>query len=257
MLNDSYTVVNAAGQALISASVDSSGKADLENLSKLIIPRSTTGDAVATTDIELALNLPADAKIPALPFDKNDPTTYNKTTAITVYDAGGNDYLATVYYRKTQVARPEDPSNKWQTYVYIGEQKLQELLIQSKDKSGELQYVNKYGEVRPESEIPPQDIARGVTKLFNLDDLQNPIASTPATASSASSLPTSLVNEWKSGIDFPDRISAWVNDNSTAGAVFENVSAQSYTLHTRSKISVDENNEAVFKTATTKLVFGR
>jgi flagellar hook-basal body protein len=255
MLNDSYTVVNAAGQALISASVDSSGKADLENLSKLIIPRSTTGDAVATSDIELALNLPADAKIPVLPFDKNDPTTYNKTTAITVYDAGGNDYLATVYYRKTQVARPEDPSNKWQTYVYIGEQKLQELLIQSKDKSGELQYVNKYGEVRPESEIPPQDIARGVTKLFNLDDLQNPIASTPATASSASSLPTSLVNEWKSGIDFPDRIGAWVNDNSTAGAVFENVSAQSYTLHTRSKISVDENNETVFKTATTKLVF--
>jgi flagellar hook-basal body protein len=255
LLNDSYTVVNGSGQALIAASVDSSGKADLDNLSKLIIPRSTTGDAVATTDIELALNLPADAKIPALPFDKNDPTTYNKTTAITVYDAGGNDYLATVYYRKTQVARPEDPSNKWQTYVYIGEQKLQELLIQSKDKSGELQYVNKYGEVRPESEIPPQDIARGVTKLFNLDDLQNPISSTPATASSASALPMSLVNEWKNGIDFPDRISAWVADNPTEGAVFRDVNAQSYTLNTRATIEVDENNDTVFKTATTKLVF--
>ncbi|MCE2859583.1 MAG: flagellar hook-basal body complex protein, partial [Oxalobacteraceae bacterium] len=252
LLNDSYAVVNGSGQALIAASVDSSGKADLDNLSKLIIPRSTTGDAVATTDIQLGLNLPADAKIPALVFDKNDPTTYNKTTAITVYDAGGNDYLATVYYRKTQVAKPEDPSNKWQTFVYIGDTKLQELLIQSKDKTGEAQFVNKYGEVRSESDIPPQDIARGVTKLFNLDDLKNPIASTPATAKSASPLPVPLVNEWKNGIDFPDRTNAWLDINSTKGAVFSDVNAQSYILNTRATI-VDETAEQ--QTALTKLVF--
>ena len=252
LLNDSYAVVNGSGQALIAASVDSSGKADLDNLSKLIIPRSTTGDAVATTDIQLGLNLPADAKIPALPFDKNDPATYNKTTAITVYDAGGNDYLATVYYRKTQVAKPEDPSNKWQTYVFIGDTKLQELLIQSKDKSGEAQYVNKYGEVRAESDIPPQDIARGVTKLFNLDDLKNPIASTPATAKSASPLSVPLVNEWKNGIDFPDRASAWVDDNPTKGAVFSDVNAQSYILNTRATIADDT---AAQQTAITKVVF--
>ncbi len=252
LLNDSYAVVNGSGQALIAASVDSSGKADLDNLSKLIIPRSTTGDAVATTDIQLGLNLPADAKIPTLPFDKNDPTTYNKTTAITVYDAGGNDYLATVYYRKTQVAKPEDPSNKWQTYVYIGDTKLQELLIQSKDKAGEAQFVNKYGEVRSESDIPPQDIARGVTKLFNLDDLKNPIASTPATARSASPLPVPLVNEWKNGIDFPDRTNAWVDANPTKGAVFSDVNAQSYILNTRATIADDT---AAQQTALTKLVF--
>ena len=252
LLNDSYNVVNGSGQALIAASVDSSGKADLDNLSKLIIPRSTTGDAVATTDIQLGLNLPADAKIPSLPFDKNDPTTYNKTTAITVYDAGGNDYLATVYYRKTQVAKPEDPSNKWQTYVYIGDTKLQELLIQSKDAKGEAQFVNKYGEVRSESDIPPQDIARGVTKLFNLDDLKNPIASTPATANSASPLPVPLVNEWKNGIDFPDRASTWLDANPTKGAVFSDANAQSYILNTRATIS-DETSEQ--QTAITKLVF--
>jgi flagellar hook-basal body protein len=252
LLNDSYAVVNGSGQALIAASVDSSGKADLDNLSKLIIPRSTTGDAVATTDIQLGLNLPADAKIPTLPFDKNDPTTYNKTTAITVYDAGGNDYLATVYYRKTQVAKPEDPSNKWQTFVYIGDTKLQELLIQSKDKAGEAQFVNKYGEVRSESDIPPQDIARGVTKLFNLDDLKNPIASTPATAKSASPLPVPLVNEWKNGIDFPDRVNAWFDTNPTKGAVFSDVNAQRYFLNTRATIA-DET--AAQQTALTKLVF--
>jgi flagellar hook-basal body protein len=247
LLNDSYAVVNGSGQALIAASVDSSGKADLDNLSKLIIPRSTTGDAVATTNIQLGLNLPADAKIPTLPFDKNDPTTYNKTTAITVYDAGGNDYLATVYYRKTQVAKPEDPSNKWQTFVYIGDTKLQELLIQSKDKAGEAQFVNKYGEVRSESDIPPQDIARGVTKLFNLDDLKNPIASTPATAKSASPLPVPLVNEWKNGIDFPSRISTWLDTdtNSVKGAVFSDIGAQGYNLNTRSTVAADESGIAI------------
>ena len=31
--------------------------------------------------------------------------------------------------------------------------------------------------------IPPEDIARGITKLFNLDDLKNKQDSVPATAS--------------------------------------------------------------------------
>ncbi len=171
LLDDSFAVVNSAGQALMAASVDSSGKADLETLRKLIIPRSTNGDARETTAIELGLNLPADAEVITATFDPTDPDTYNLTTAVTVFDAGGNEYLATVYYVKTQRASPEDPSNKWQTHVYIGDTKLDELLIQASDNDSEPLYVNKYGQVKPENEIPPQDIARGVTKLFNLDKL--------------------------------------------------------------------------------------
>lgn len=240
MLNDSYNVVNSAGQALIAAAVDSSGKADLDNLSKLLIPRKTTGDAVATSAVQLGLNLPADAKVPTLPFDRNDETTYNKTTALTVYDAGGNGYLATVYYRKTQVATPEDPTNKWQTYVYIGDTKLQELLIQSTDKNGEKQYVNKYGEIRGESQIPPQDIARGVTKLFNLDDLKNPVLSTPATVRGGLLSPN-LIGEWKSGIDFPEKVNAYARANADQGAVYSPVvNADSYTLNTRARINDTE-----------------
>ncbi len=209
LLNDSYNVVNSAGQALIAAAVDSSGKADLDNLSKLLIPRKTSGDAVATSQIQLGLNFPADAQVPVLPFDRNDATTYNKTTAVTVYDAGGNGYLATVYYRKTQVATPADAVNKWQTYVYIGDTKLQEKLIQSTDKNSENQYVNKYGEIRAESDIPPQDIARGVTKLFNLDDLKNPLSSSAASAATEA-MPLALTNEWKNSIAFPAKVTALV-----------------------------------------------
>ena len=173
LLDDSFAVVNSAGQALMAASVDSSGKADLEQLRKLIIPRSTNGDARETTQIELGLNLPADAEVITAAFDPADPETYNLTTAVTVFDAGGNEYLATVYYVKTQRASPDDPSNKWQTHVYIGDTALDEFLIQAETEKGELLYVNKYGQVKAENEIPAEDIARGVTKLFNLDQLTN------------------------------------------------------------------------------------
>ena len=108
VLNDSFAVVNSAGQSLMAAAVDSSGKADLGNLRKLIVPRSTTGDARKTTAIELGLNLPANAQVISAPFDRTDPSTYNLTTAITVFDQGGNEYLANVYYAKTQRASPDD-----------------------------------------------------------------------------------------------------------------------------------------------------
>ncbi|MEY2801154.1 MAG: Flagellar hook protein FlgE [Pseudomonadota bacterium] len=197
LLNDSYAVVNSAGQALMAATVDSSGKADLSNLKKLIIPRSTVGDAEQTSNIELGLNLPADANVITAAFNANDPNTYNLTTAVTVFDQGGNEYLAKVYYVKTQVATPEDPFNKWQTHVYIGDTKLEEMLIQATEGDQKL-FVNKYGEIRPESEINPSLINGGVSKLFNLDDLSNPQQSVPATATGAV-MSTQLVSDWKSG----------------------------------------------------------
>lgn len=230
LLNDSYNVVNSAGQALIAAAVDSSGKADLDNLSKLLIPRKTSGDAVATSAIQLGLNFPADAQVPTLPFDKNDASTYNKTTAVTVYDAGGNGYLATVYYRKTQVATPTDATNKWQTYVYIGDTKLQEMLIQSNDKNGEKQYVNKYGEIRAEGDIPPQDIARGVTKLFNLDDLKNPVASAAASVS-GDALPVTLTGEWKNSIAFPAKVTSLLEEGNANEITYSpNADSSEYTF---------------------------
>ena len=199
LLDNSFNVVNSAGQSLIAAGVDSSGKADLDNLSKLNIPRKTTGDAIETSAITLGLNFPADATVITKPFDKNDPTTYNKTTAVTVYDAGGNDYLATVYYAKTQVAGAKDPTSKWQTYVYIGETRLQENLIQA-NVGGDKLYVNKYGQTLPESKIPPENIARGVTQLVHLDDLKSPIDSTPA-ALSGQQIDTTINTNFKSGLN--------------------------------------------------------
>ena len=88
VLNEQFNVVNSSGQALLAAAVDSSGKADLEKLSRLAIPVSTSGQAQETSEIQLALNLPSDAEVIEAQFNRNNPATYNKSTALSVYDSG-------------------------------------------------------------------------------------------------------------------------------------------------------------------------
>jgi len=178
-MNDQYNVVNSAGQALMAASVDSSGKADLGNLNRLSIPKKTSGDARQTSLVQLGLNFPADAKVVTDAFNRNNPATYNKTTAITVYDQGGNGYLATVYYAKTQNASQASPNNKWQTYVYIGDTLVSAALIQATDSNNEKLYVNKYGELAPYSQVA-EKLVNKKTQAFHLDDLTDKRDSVPA-----------------------------------------------------------------------------
>ena len=148
MMNDQNNVVNSAGQKLMAASVDSSGKANLNDMNVLTIPQKTTGMAKQTSKVQLGLNFPADAAVINKTFNRNDPETYNKSTALTVYDAGGNSYLASVYYVKTQDASQAAPNNKWQTYVYVGDKLVNASLQQATNSLGEDMYVNKYGQLK-------------------------------------------------------------------------------------------------------------
>ena len=77
MMNDQFNVVNSAGQRLMAASVDSSGKANLTDMNVLTIPQKTNGMATQTSKVQLGLNFPADAPVITAAFDRNDPTTYN------------------------------------------------------------------------------------------------------------------------------------------------------------------------------------
>ena len=147
MLNEQNYVVNSQGMRLMAASVDSSGKADLNNLNVLSIPSKTTGDAISTSNMELAINLPQDSKAISVPFDRTDPSTYNESTAMTVYDASGTGYLATVYYQKTQDSTASNPYNKWQTYYFIGDESFQPELQQAVDTNGKSLWMNEYGDV--------------------------------------------------------------------------------------------------------------
>lgn len=181
MMNDQYNVVNSAGQRLMAASVDSTGKANLSDMNVLTIPQKTTGMAKETSLVQLGLNFPADAQVVTKAFNRNDPDTYNKSTALTVYDKGGNGYLATVYYAKTQNASQADPNNKWQTYVYVGETLVAAALQQATDATtGEKMYVNKYGQLKPESEVSDL-LVNSKTQKFSLNQLTDKRASEPAT----------------------------------------------------------------------------
>ena len=186
-LNDQNNVVNSTGQRLMAASVDSSGKADLSNLSALTIPPKTSGQARETSNIQLGLNLPADAQVITTKFDRTNAGTYNKSTALTVYDSGGNGYLATVYYVKTQNASQSAPESKWQTYFYIGDTLVKPELLQATDKFGSKLYVNKYGTLASSTDVnedgskvvtPPS----GKTKMYSLDQLTDVQSAAPARA---------------------------------------------------------------------------
>ncbi len=181
MMNDQYNVVNSAGQRLMAASVDSTGKANLSDMNVLTIPQKTTGMAKETSLVQLGLNFPADAQVVTKAFNRNDPSTYNKSTALTVYDKGGNGYLATVYYAKTQNASQADPNNKWQTYVYVGETLVAAALQQATDSAtGEKMYVNKYGQLKPESQVSDL-LVNFKTQKFSLNQLTDQRSSEPAT----------------------------------------------------------------------------
>ncbi|MGL5782459.1 MAG: flagellar hook protein FlgE [Plesiomonas shigelloides] len=66
----------------------------------------------ASTKGSLGLNLDSGAPIidAAKPFDINDPSTYNSTSTVKVYDKLGNEHQVTQYYRKTA-------DGKWDMHV--------------------------------------------------------------------------------------------------------------------------------------------
>ena len=231
MMNDQYNVVNSAGQKLMAASVDSSGKANLDDMNVLTIPQKTTGMALQTSKVQLGLNFPADALVITKEFNRNDPATYNKSTALTVYDAGGNSYLASVYYVKTQNASQETPNNKWQTYVYVGDKLVNASLQQATNSTGDVMYVNKYGELKAKSDFKtPAEIAElnssfsKKTVKFSLDALTDVRTSEPATVNGGAA--TSLGTGSNDGIDF----SNYMNVNKTSLLMQQGSSGVTYGL---------------------------
>ena len=183
MLNEQFNVVNSAGQRLMAATVDSTGSANVNERVVLTIPQKTSGDAEETSLIELGVNFPADAEVidPRIqPFNRANPASYNKSTALTVYDKGGNGYLATIYYVKTQNASQASPTNKWQTYVFVGDDEVKASLLQATDDNNEKLYVNKYGQTAPFSEVKDL-LVNTKTKMFALDELTDTQVSVAAT----------------------------------------------------------------------------
>jgi len=119
-------VVDAQGSQLQVYPVDSSGNVTATGLDGLIglqLPE-TSGSPVATGNVELKLNLSSSAAIPAGAFDRNNASTYNNSTATTVYDAQGNAMTMTSYYARRTNNAGTPATSDWDVYSFIGNQPL-------------------------------------------------------------------------------------------------------------------------------------
>jgi flagellar hook protein FlgE len=106
-------IVNSNGQNLSGYPVDSNGLIVPSSPQTLQIP---TGDIApqATTTLDATVNL--DSRLVAPPtatFNPADPTSYNNSTSVTLYDTLGNPHLLSLYFVKTATA------NQWNTFATV------------------------------------------------------------------------------------------------------------------------------------------
>ena len=107
-------VVNPSGHRLQVYSPSTTGVGfDMGRMTDL---RLSTNDSPprATSSVDVLTNLPANAAAPTItPLDPGDPSTYNHTTSLTVYDSLGASHSQSMYYIKT--ANP----NEWEVHTFV------------------------------------------------------------------------------------------------------------------------------------------
>lgn len=106
-------IVNQGGQKLQVFPAITGGGFNTGVLSDIQLLTSD-GPPQATANIDVTLNLSSSDAVPAtLPFDPNDPSSFNNSTSTVVYDSLGTTHSSTLYYVKSAVL------NQWDTYQYI------------------------------------------------------------------------------------------------------------------------------------------
>lgn len=108
LVNKDGYVVNSAGSHLTGYVANAAG---------IIVPSSPTDILISNADLvpnatttgAIGLNLDSRETTPPA-FVYTDPTTYNSSTAMTVYDSLGNSHVMTLYFRKTA-------ANAWDVYT--------------------------------------------------------------------------------------------------------------------------------------------
>lgn len=94
-------IVNPSGDKLTGYTANASGVLSTGAASPLSI---NTADLVpqVTTKANAVLNLDSSRAVPTVtPFNMNDPTSYNNSTALTLYDTLGNSHTLQTFYVKT------------------------------------------------------------------------------------------------------------------------------------------------------------
>ncbi|MFZ5466849.1 MAG: flagellar hook protein FlgE [Pseudomonadota bacterium] len=122
-INKDGYVVNNSGQYLMTLPVNKSdgtvSSTALSTAQPLLVPASS-GVPRPTTEVELGVNVPADAvSLNVNNFDPTEPTTYTNATSVTIYDSLGDSHILTSYFVKDDTA-----SNSWAVFQFVDGQKL-------------------------------------------------------------------------------------------------------------------------------------
>lgn len=124
-------VIGMSGEHLLGYPVGPDGRTTTTSpdaLRPIELP-SVSGVAVATSQIQLAVNLPADGPvIPDQPryaidpyvFDPADPLTYNHSTSTTVFDDTGKAHTAQVFYTRIKGPDGVDDTSRWSVNFAMG-----------------------------------------------------------------------------------------------------------------------------------------
>ena len=91
-------IVNSQGYRLTGYPADATGAILPASPTDIFIDTSDL-QPIESTDVRIGLNLDSRETTPTLPFDVLDPTTYNSSTSVTLFDSLGNSHIMTSYFR--------------------------------------------------------------------------------------------------------------------------------------------------------------
>ena len=191
-VNNDRFIVDSSGQFVLALPVSADGSVEgstIEDATSLKLALES-GEAKATGNMALSVNLNSSAQAfgatALTDFKTDDPETYTASTSITIYDNLGKPVIATVYFIKTQVASAEQNTHKYQTVFVVDGNVIEPALSEALADNGEAVYIDRFGQIVKESEVPKIAVKSISSPLYYLDDLKTPLNSSAASVTGTS-----------------------------------------------------------------------
>ena len=160
-VNNDRFIVDSSGQFVLALPVSADGSVEGSTIddAKALKLALESGEAKATENMQLAVNLNSSSQVfedyDIASFRQDDPSTYTASTSITIFDNLGKPVIATVYFIKTQVASGDNNTHKYQTVFVVDGNVIEPALSEALDtSSGEALYIDRFGQLVKESEVP-------------------------------------------------------------------------------------------------------
>ena len=192
-VNNDRFIVDSSGQFVLALPVSADGSVEGSTIddAKALKLALESGEAKATENMQLSVNLNSSSQVfenyNISTFRQDDPSTYTASTSITIFDNLGKPVIATVYFIKTQVASGDNNTHKYQTVFVVDGNVIDPALSEALDTtSGEALYIDRFGQLVKESEVPKIAVKSISSPLYYLDDLDSPLASSAASVTGTS-----------------------------------------------------------------------